>query len=428
MPGKGSPATGFPGGQGKFRPPDLPFRRSNFAPLPPPTRLAPDPSPGYPLGMNPYASEFPILRGRCFLNHAAVAPLPERSARALRQWSEEAQTEIGHIWPRWAASLRETRLNLAKFIGADSNEIAFAHNTTHGLLCVANSLDWRPGDNVVIAEHEFPANAYPWKNLAARGVACRVVPERDRRFRIEDFEALIDRRTRLVSVSLVQYSTGYRMPVEQLAELCRRRGVLLCLDAIQAVGAIPVDVETLGCDFLVADGHKWMLAPEGLALLYVRKERLPELNDSMTGWAGRKVPGDYDNVDQPLRPMAMRFEEGSHAMALIAAFGQSLSLLQEAGIKEVWNRIGRLNDRLIEALVKLDFELQSPRGEGERSGIVAFSGPWQDPRPWIKTLEERRIHIAARRGWLRVSPHFYNTPDQIDELAGALGELKKQAG
>lgn len=377
--------------------------------------------------MTDLSAEFPILKTHCFLNHAAVAPLPERSAEALRKWSLEAQTEIGHIWPEWAAQLRGTRLNLARFIGATSDEIAFAHNTTHGLLCIANSLDWRPGDNVVIAEHEFPANVYPWKNLAARGVACRVVPEVGGRFRIEDFEAMIDRRTRLLSVSMVQYSTGYRMPVEVLGELCRRKGVLLCLDGIQAVGALPVDVERLGCDFLVADGHKWLLSPEGLALLYVRRDRLEGLGDSMTGWAGRRVPADYDNVDQPLRPMAMRFEEGSHAMSLVAAFGHSLSLLQEVGITEVWSRIEALTRRLAEGLDRHGFELRSPRDEGERSGIVSFSGPWGEPKSWVKTLEEHGVYIAARRGWLRVSPHFYNTPDQIDRLLEELNELQKKA-
>lgn len=158
------------------------------------------------------------------------------------------------------------------------------------------------------------------------GVSCRIVAERDRRFRVEDFEALLDSRTRLISVSAVQYSTGYRMPLEELGELCRNRGILLCIDAIQALGAMPIDVNQIQCDFLVADGHKWMLAAEGLAVLYVRKNRLRrELNDSMTGWAGRMVPGAYEDLEQPLRPMAMRFEEGSHAMALIAVMGHSLT-------------------------------------------------------------------------------------------------------
>jgi selenocysteine lyase/cysteine desulfurase len=370
-------------------------------------------------------SEFPILQNHCFLNHAAVAPLPARSADALRRWAEQAQTEIGHIWPEWADFRRKTRIELARFLGCKSDEVAFAHNTTHGLLCIANSLDWRPGDNVVIAEHEFPANVYPWKNLGVRGVACKVVPEKDRRFRIEDFEACLDSRTRLVSVSAVQYSTGYRMPLEELAELCRKRGVLFCVDAIQALGAMPIDVGRIACDFLVADGHKWLLAPEGLAVLYVRRERLEELNASMTGWAGRQVPGAYEDLDQPLRPMAMRFEEGSHAMALIAAFGHSLSLLREVGITEVWRRIEGLTDRLSTGLRRLDFKVESPREEGVRSGIVAFSGPWKDPKPWVDWLGARDVYIAGRRGWLRASPHFYNQDGQIDHLLDCLTELRK---
>lgn len=371
------------------------------------------------------AAEFPILQDRIFLNHSAVAPLPTRSAEALRRWSAEAQTEVGGAWVNWAAYLRETRQNLARFIGATSDEIAFAHNTTHGLLCVANSLPWRPGDNVLIAEHEFPANVYPWKNLAARGVGLRVVPEAEGRFRVEDFEARMDGRTRLVSVSLVQYSTGYRMPVEGLAEVCRSRGILLCVDAIQALGALPVDVGKLGCDFLVADGHKWLLAPEGLGLLYIRRPVLDEMNDAMTGWAGRMTPGDYEDVNQPLRPMAMRFEEGSHAMALVAAFGHSLSLLQDFGITEVWRQIEVLTGRLAEGLDRAGFHVVSPRGEGERSGIVSFSGPWEDPKAWVRRLEERKIYVAARRGWLRASPHFYNQASQIDGLVEALAELKR---
>ncbi len=371
-------------------------------------------------------SEFPITRDQCFLNHAAVAPLPARSAAALRRWADQAQTEIGHIWPEWADYRRKTRIQLAKFIGCKSDEVAFAHNTTHGLLCIANSLDWRPGDNVVIAEHEFPANVYPWRNLGARGVASRIVPEKNRRFRINDFESRMDSRTRVLSVSAVQYSTGYRMPLEELADLCRRRGVLFCVDAIQALGALPVDVRKIGCDFLVADGHKWLLAAEGLALLYVRRERLAELNDSMTGWAGRMVPGAYDDVEQPLRPMAMRFEEGSHAMALIAALGHSLSLLQEVGITEVWQGIEERTAQLTSGLERLNLNIESPREEASRSGIVAFSGPWEDPKRWADWLEERKVYIAARRGWLRVSPHFYNSADQIDYLLDCLGELRKK--
>lgn len=373
------------------------------------------------------AAEFPILQDQIFFNHAAVAPLPTRSAESLRRWSHEAQTRIGEVWPQWSAALRRARENTARLIGADPDDVAFVHNTTHGLLCIAHSLNWRPGDNVVFGEHEFPANVYPWKNLAPLGVAYRVVPERDRRFRIDDFLEAMDRRTRLVSVSLVQYSTGFRMPVEALAQACRERGVLLCVDGIQGVGALPIDVGRLGCDFLVADGHKWLLGPEGFGLLYVRPEILDTLNTSMAGWAGREHPGDYENVDQPLKPGAIRFGEGSHAMALAAAFGESVGLLQEIGITEVWSRIEALNAHLAEGLERLGFKVQSPRGEGERSGIVSFQGPPSDPRSWVHRLNRERIYLTARRGWLRSSLHFYNNPDQVDRVLAALESLRAGA-
>lgn len=290
---------------------------------------------------------------------------------------------------------------------------------------MANSLPWRPGDNVLVAEHEFPANVHPWRNLASRGVACRTVPERDGgRFLIEDFIQRIDARTRLVAVSLVQYSTGFRMPVEELAQVCRERGILLCIDAIQALGAMPIDVAQLGCDFLTADGHKWLLAPEGFGILYVRKPLLDQMNDSMTGWVGRATPADYDHYDQPLVRAAKRFEEGSHCMSMAVAFEQSTALLLEVGLERIWNSIESLTDRLVDGIRELGFELISPRREGEKSGIVAFKLDGIDNKAWLRSLEEQNIFIASRRGWLRVSPHFYNQPDQIDALLDALKKLQ----
>jgi selenocysteine lyase/cysteine desulfurase len=304
------------------------------------------------------------------------------------------------------------------------DEVAFIHNTTHGLLCVAQSLTWRPGDNIVIAEHEFPANVYPWKSLRERGVAVRVAPERGGRFEIDDFAALIDGRTRLLAVSMVQYGTGFRMPTEKLGQLCAERGVLLCVDGIQGLGALPVDVKEMGCHFLAADGHKWLLSAEGFGVLYVRREVLPMLNGSMTGWIGRPRPGDYDDLDQPLVESAKRFEEGSHAMALAAAFEKSTELLLEVGQPRVWELIRNVTGRLDEELKRMGLRVVSSMREEERSGIVAFDPGGVEARSWVEALKARKIHVAGRRGWIRVSPHFYNTTDQIDQLIAALRELR----
>lgn len=357
------------------------------------------------------------------MNHAGVAPLPARTARALQAWSADAQTKVGGDWPAWARSVPKSRENAAKLLHCSPEEIALVHNTTHGIVIVANSVRFRPGDNVVFADHEFPANVYPWKNLLAKGVGHRIVPERDRKFTADDFLAVIDGRTRLIAVSLVQYATGFRMPVEKLAEICRERDILLCVDGIQALGCMPVDVGALGCDFYVADGHKWMLSAEGLGVLYVRREAMDQLNDSMTGWIGREHPGDYDNLEQPLVPTAKRFEEGSHAIALTIAFEQSTGLLLEVGADEIWRRIESLTERIAERARELGLDVVSPRGEVERSGIVAVQKTGVNPKRWLPKLQERGVYLAARRDWLRFSPHFYNQPEQIDRVFETLKEL-----
>ncbi len=370
------------------------------------------------------AHEFPILERMVFFNHAAVAPLPWRAAEALRQYAGEAAELGATAWPAWAVRMREARRRAAALLGAGEDEVGFAHNTTHGLMCVAHSLPWRAGDNVVTAAGEFPANVHPWRNLAGRGVALRAVGRRaGLRFSADDFAAAIDARTRLVAVSLVQYDSGFRMPIEALAGICRERGVLLCVDAIQGLGALPVSVDALGCDFLVADGHKWLLGPEGAGLLYVPRERLELLGPEMTGWAGRVRPWDYADYEQPLKPTAERFEEGSPNMAGIAALGASLGLLLEVGIADVWRRIEALTALIEEGARRLGFEVASPRAEGERSGIVALGRAGLDVEAAARALGERGVVVVARGGWLRVSPHFYNTPAQVERFLGALAEL-----
>jgi len=372
----------------------------------------------------PMHDEFPILRDRVYLNHAAVAPIPARAGRALREFADEAVEGGGALWGRWAARLKAARAEAARLLDVQVDDVAFVHNTTHGLLCIANSLPWRPGDNIVGMAADFPANVHPWRNLAQQGVALRAVePGPDQRYRAEDFAALLDDRTRLVALSLVHYASGCRLPVERIAEICRRRGVRLCVDAIQAVGALPTRPADLGCDYLVADGHKWMLGPEGLGILWVHPDRIEEMNVCMTGWTGRVRYSQYEDYDQPLLPNARRFEEGSYNMAGAAALGQSLALLNEIGIDEVWRRLDALTGRLREGLRSAGWTIVSPDGEGERSGITSAARAGVDVQALVNRLEERRISVSPRGGRLRIAPHFYNTAGQLDELIAALREL-----
>lgn len=370
-------------------------------------------------------AEFPILDRMIYLNHAGVAPIPARGAEAIRRYADDLANLGATPMPRWIEETQRTRRAAAELIGTRPHEVAFVQNTTHGLLCVANSLPWRAGDNVVTAEGEFPANVQPWRNLEQLGVARRVVPERpDRTFSVDDFRERIDARTRLVAVSLVQYATGYRMPVESLAELCRERGAWLCLDAIQAVGAMPVNVEALGCDFLSADGHKWMLGPEGCGIFYVRRELLDVVNDSMVGWLGRERPLEFDNHEQAAAPSARRFEPGSLNVAGVLALGESLRLFHEVGPAAVWSRIEALTAHVRQAAAREALDVVSPAGDGERSGIVCLRWEGIDEKAVAARLADRDIIVSPRRGSVRLSPHFYNTTEQLDTTLAALIEAR----
>jgi selenocysteine lyase/cysteine desulfurase len=366
------------------------------------------------------AREFPVLRELTFLNHAGVSPLPARSAQAMR----DVITQFERFGPFYQKKDQQRmewlREAAAKLLACSSDEIAFVKNTTEGLSLVAEGLDWREGDNVVTAEREFPANVYPWRSLARRGVELRVVPERNYGFEVEDFSRAVNERTRVVTVSAVQFSTGFRMPLEELGRLCRRRGALFCVDAIQALGAMSFDVERCAIDFLSADGHKWLLGPEGFGIFYCRRNRIEALSNCVLGWVGVENPSDYDRTDQPWVSTARRFEEGSHNLIGAVGLAGSVELLLDVGIEQVEKRILALTRRLLDGLADRGCELFTPREDQRRLGIVSFRDPNEPSSELFDRLLKRKIVVAHRRGWIRISPHFYNTEEQMDAVLAAL--------
>jgi len=365
--------------------------------------------------------EFPVLQELTFLNHAGVSPLPTRSAQAMR----DVITELERFGPFYQKKDQQRmewlRGAAAKLLACSADEIAFVKNTTQGLCLVAEGLDWRAGDNVVTAAHEFPANVYPWRSLARRGVELRIVPERNHAFEVEDFARAMDDRTRLVTVSAVEFSTGFRMPLEDLGRLCRQRGALFCVDAIQALGGMAIHVERCAIDFLSADGHKWLLGPEGFGIFYCRRSRIEALSNCVLGWVGVEHPSDYDHTDQPWVSTARRFEEGSHNLIGAVGLAASVELLQEVGIEEIEKRILALTRHLIAGLDERGCELFTPREDQRRLGIVSFRDPNEPSAQLFSRLLERKIIAAHRRGWVRISPHFYNTEEQMDAVLAALG-------
>ncbi|MBX3730608.1 MAG: aminotransferase class V-fold PLP-dependent enzyme [Candidatus Sumerlaeia bacterium] len=370
------------------------------------------------------AAEFPILAsGRIHMNHAGVAPVPARARDAMIAYAQEVSADfslVGHR--RWFGRVSAARAAAARLLGADSAEIAFTKNTTQGLQIVANCLAWQPGEVIVVEETTFPANWYVWKALERRhGVRVVTWPERALRYELDDLAHLLRAHpVRLVSLSAADYATGFRHDLAAAGALVRAAGALFCVDAIQVLGALPLDVRACGVDFLSADGHKWMLGPEGAGIFYARRERLDLLDDSQSGWTGRVDFMDFDRRDLPPDPTARRFEEGALNIAGILGLGGALDVLHEAGAETIESRLRAHRARLVEAVTALGWELVSPREGPHATGTASFRHPRLDAGEVARRLVDSGVTCTARRGLLRFSGHFYQPAEQMDRVAETL--------
>ncbi|HYG77943.1 MAG TPA: aminotransferase class V-fold PLP-dependent enzyme [Planctomycetota bacterium] len=363
--------------------------------------------------------EFPILKRWAFFNHAGVAPICRPAAEALNLYTQQA-LEDSYVTGNWYGKAETTRALAAELIHAAPEEIAFVKNTSEGLAFVANGLDWKAGDEILSTAVEYPANVYPWMDVAARFNARHImVPERNGRIELSELLNAVTPKTRMIALSHVEYASGYRNDIQKVGEFCRSRGILFCVDAIQSLGIIPVDVAAMKIDFLSADGHKWMLAPEGFGFFYCRRELLTSLRPEV-GWWNVVNAQDYGNYDFTLRPDAKRFECGSYTIPCVLALGASLKMILDVGVDLIGRRIRALTQQLCDGLTAKGYNVYSSRAENEWSGIVTFTHPSHDMKAIVRDLMSRKIVIVMREGRLRASPHFYNTPEQIDQLLSAL--------
>jgi selenocysteine lyase/cysteine desulfurase len=372
----------------------------------------------------------PIARKWAYLDHAAVSPLPQPAADAMRRWIVEA-TETGNpAWPHWVKDVEAMRATAASMIGAHPEEIALVGNTTAGISLVAEGLDWRPGDNVVTLADEFPSNVYPWLNLESRGVETRrVSTDPSGRLDLDRLAAACDERTRIVTVSWIGFATGYRHDVEQIAAVAHEQGALVFLDAIQGLGVFPLDVNKTAIDFMAADGHKWMLGPEGAGIAYIRRDHLEKLRPIGPGWHS-VVPGqDYTHIELNLRPTAARYEGGSQNIAGMIALGASLQLLTELSAESLAAAILDITDRACAHLREIGAKVVSDRrpdyrnGE-QRSGIISFEMPGHDPMALKRHAMRQDVVFGCRAGRLRISPHAYNNEEDLERLIEALTSYK----
>jgi selenocysteine lyase/cysteine desulfurase len=373
------------------------------------------------------AEAFPILHHWEFFNHAGVAPIPAVGAEALRRYAQQAET-TAYLDSGWYQDLEILRRSAAAMLNAHRDEIAFIKNTGEGLSIVARGIDWNPGDRIVTTSVEYPTNIYPWMDVARQyGAELVMVPEesdeQSRRWvptqRILD--AASDPRCRMITLSHVEYASGQRHDLATIGRFCHEQGKLFCVDAIQSMGVLPIDVQAMHIDYLSADGHKWLLGPEGAGVFYCRRERLGTTRPLSIGWMNVVDNQNFGQYNDTLRPDAGRFECGSHNTPGLLALKASLELLASFGVEAVGQRLHQLNDRLIDGLTSKGYEIISPRSQERWSGIVSFVSPAHDHQQIVQRLKrEHRTEIVLREGRLRVSPHFYNTEAQIDRLVERL--------
>lgn len=366
-----------------------------------------------------FENEFNLSPDICYLNHAAVSPWPQRTVKAVKDFAEE-NGRIGSInYDKWLVTEHRLRLQLQRLINArEIEEIALLKSTSEALSVVAYGMQWRVGDEIIISNQEFPSNRIVWESLKPMGVEV-VVVDIDRAEHPE--QSIIDAitpKTRLISVSSVQYSSGYALDLLPIGNACRQYNIAFCVDAIQSLGVKPFDVQACHADFVMADGHKWMLGPEGLALFYCRRDWISRLSLKQYGWHMVERPGEFDRKEWTPAGSAQRFECGSPNMLGIHALHASLGLLLETGIPQISDLVSAKVHYLIDILEYNKVDILSATDPARRAGIVTFRPDTPDIQARYRTLQKIGIVCALRGGGIRFSPHFY-TSDAVLERAVA---------
>jgi selenocysteine lyase/cysteine desulfurase len=365
---------------------------------------------------------FPVTERAIYLNHAALSPPPVPTIRAIEAQLKDVNENGSLNFRSWLAVKEEARRLLAGLLGARAEQVAFVRNTSDGLSTVANGLDWQPGDNLVTFSREFPSNIYPWLRLRdAFGVEVRMCEEHNGRIDMAELENLIDRNTRLVAISQVQFASGFRIDLERLARIVRRYDALLVVDVIQALGVIPIDVEAEQVDVAAGAGHKWLLTPEGVGYLYLSDRARDRIQPTLVGWVSVPDPDDFLNFDQGWNRGTLPWETGTGPMSLIHGLKASVELINRFGVRNIASYLEELTDYLCERLRDGRYQVVSSREHGEKSQIVCIQHrAGMSPMALYAHLVSRNIVTAPRGDRLRISPHLYNTSLEIDAFIDAL--------
>lgn len=365
---------------------------------------------------------FPVIERAIYLNHAAVSAPPTPTIHAIESQLADVSQNGSLNFRRWMSVKENTRGLLAAMLGGRPQQVAFVRNTSDGLSTVANGLGWRPGDNLVTFRNEFPSNIYPWLRIRdVLGVEVRLCEEQNGRIDLDELIGLVDDRTRVIAISQVQYASGFRASLERIGRAARLHDALLVVDVIQALGVIPLDVQSELVDVAAGACHKWLLTPEGVGFLYLSDRARERIQPTLVGWTSVPDPEDYANFEQGWNQGTLSWETGTAPISLIHGLHASLELLNQVGVETIQKYLETLTDYLCERLPDTVYEVVSSREPGEKSQIVCIRHRnGLTPMELYSHLKNRNIITAPRGDRLRISPHFYNTLAEIDELSKAL--------
>ncbi|MBI5666081.1 MAG: aminotransferase class V-fold PLP-dependent enzyme [Nitrospirae bacterium] len=362
--------------------------------------------------------EFVLRKDLIYLNHAGVSPWPLRTANAVQQFAGENMLQGSLRYPEWLKVEMNLREQAKQLLNAPSiDDVALLKNTSEALSAVAYGLDWTTGDNIVSSNQEFPSNRIVWESLSTKGVELREADLGAAGSPEDALFSLVDDRTKLITVSSVQFSTGLKMDLARIGEFCRQRDILFCVDAIQGLGAVQFDVQNIQADFVMADGHKWLLGPEGLAVFYSHPDARNRLRLNQFGWHMVEAMGDFDRREWTIAKTARRFECGSPNMLGVHALDASLSLLLELGMDHIEKEVLKRSEYLFDKIkARPDLELITPTGQDRYAGIVTFRRNGTDNAALYQHLMQNHVMCAFRCGGIRLSPHFYTPYPHLDRV------------
>jgi len=357
---------------------------------------------------------FPICSTDIYLNHAAVSPLSTKVVDAIQRILQKRSSGALEIFNEVLEMKSKLKINIAQLIGAEPDRIAIIGNTSEGFNWLVQGLKWKKGDRVLLVENEFPANIYPFLNLEQHGVIIDYVPVRNGFIYIEDIEKKIHPDTKLFSISFVEFLNGFRNQLNDISKTCRKNNVLLSVDGIQGVGALPLSVRQCGIDFLSNGGHKWLMGPQGCGFMYISSTIFDKLKPAFVGWLSVKDSWNFFDYKLEFLDDARRFEIATSNVLGIYGLFASTDLLLEAGVINIEKHLLNIGNRLIEKLSCLGFKYIGSNNPKERSGI--YSLRCEKEKAIFDHLQKNRVHLSIRNNVLRFSPHFYNTIEEIDQV------------